>query len=1012
MLGIGDRAGADHVDRRDPVVAGRPRHDVGVPIRPHDRPVLLRVVVRDQGRCRVGQSAIRRPLDPVARDRPPAIVGRRVPGEIDPRVARGHGHQPRRPGRNRRSHGRAVVHRHAQARPEREVLRVVADRVLDHPGRVVAPVRVGVGHRHRLARADDGGAARERERRVRAAHGDGADREPRPVRGRNREPRRRRQVRRRRVERLVERDRERRARRRNARRLRHRPADVDGGIRDVRHRAGAIGIERRDPVVVRLPVPEPLVVVGRRRRAGVVLQHLPVAVAVAAAVIRRPLDLVAPDRRRALIGGLHPGEADRGADRRRPEPGRGPRPRHRRGGVGDVGDRTEAGCAGGIPRRDPVVVPRPPAATGVAVGDIRAAVVLQLLPVSVAVAVAVIRRPLDPVARDRPPAGVARRPPREADPRVAAGLGHEPRRPRRSRRLHVRAVGHRQPRERRRVVAVVVLDRGGIVAGARIGVADRDRLPPLDRRDAARQGQGQRHVGAAHGDAADPDARPVRGRHREARRRRQARRDRVERLVEHDRERRAARRNARRDRQRHHDVVGGRVRGLRARAGALAVDRRDPVVARRLRVELHRVGMAPVRAAGVLDQRLPRRVAVFRPLDPVARDQRLALVRGLLPGEVDPGAAHRRGRQPRRRVCQARLDGAPHRIGRVAGADRVGRRDPVVPGDVGVLVAGCLGLDDVLVGRLLVVGGQLPPDAGVDVRRPLDEVAGNRTAAVVRRRTPGQHDPVFAGLGREVLRLARGGPGLDRVVRDREFLEARRVVAVAVLDDARGVVAVGEVAVGDRHRLAVPDGGREAAQHDLLERAPDDHAPGRDRRHAGHRHREPVRRGRVRRIPVERLVEDDRDPGARSRHRRRDRLRPRDVAGGGAIDVRGRARAVVVDRRDPVVARGLGGEAGVAVGGHDLAVLHLGVVRLQPDPRRVAVRRPVDLVAGDGRLPDLRRLHSRRGRSAWSRRPAWRRSFGAVAASPVGAPGTRVVVMALAPTDASPVPIALIAYTR
>ena len=43
--------------------------------------------------------------------------------------------------------------------------------------------------------------------------------------------------------------------------------------------------------------------------------------------------------------------------------------------------------------------------------------------------------------------------------------------------------------------------------------------------------------------------------------------------------------------------------------------------------------------------------------------------------------------------------------------------------------------------------------------------------------------------------------------------------------------------------------------------------------------------------------------------------------------------------------------------------------------------------------------------------PGMASSF-AVAASPVGAPGTRVVVMALAPTDASPVPIALIAYTR
>ena len=131
VVGIGDRAGADRVDRRDPVVAGLPGGRATVVIGGTDVAVARRVLaVREVAGDPIlpTHQAVGGPLDPVAGDRPSAGVAGRPPGEVDPPVADHRRFQPRRPRRCRRRVGRPVGHREP-----REALRVVAVPVLGAP---------------------------------------------------------------------------------------------------------------------------------------------------------------------------------------------------------------------------------------------------------------------------------------------------------------------------------------------------------------------------------------------------------------------------------------------------------------------------------------------------------------------------------------------------------------------------------------------------------------------------------------------------------------------------------------------------------------------------------------------------------------------------------------------------------------------------------------------------------------------------------------------------------------
>ena len=142
---VGRVAGADGVLRRDPEAA------VGLS-RGHRDAVRRIRAAGVRHRVLPGRALRGPPLDPVAGDRPPAIVRRPGPGEIDRRVAVGGRRQPGRRVRSGGSLGRPVARRLGEAR------RVVADRVLDGVG-VVAGGRVLVGHLDRLAKADRGGEA-------------------------------------------------------------------------------------------------------------------------------------------------------------------------------------------------------------------------------------------------------------------------------------------------------------------------------------------------------------------------------------------------------------------------------------------------------------------------------------------------------------------------------------------------------------------------------------------------------------------------------------------------------------------------------------------------------------------------------------------------------------------------------------------------------------------------------------------------------------------------------------
>ena len=285
---------------------------------------------------------------------------------------------------------------------------------------------------------------------------------------------------------------------------------------------------------------------------------------------------------------------------------------------------------------------------------------------------------------------------------------------------------------------------------------------------------------------------------------------------------------------RHHrprDVLGGGVIDVRGRAGAAGVDRRDPVVARGRRGEAG-VAVGDVRGAGVLDQLLPVRGAVGRPLDAVAGRRRNPLDRRRRgPGEVDlrggvarHGVGRRRG-EPGRRAGLDHRRGGEVGAGRRARAGRVDRLDPVVAGrrpeEPGVRVRRHDGGVFPAVLPHVVVGLARRERAVGAVGRDLDEVARDGAAAVVGGRAPGQHDGgVAGGLRHEPRRRVGRDRSGARIVDHRwDALhaggEARGVVAVDVLDDARRVVAAGiGVRVGEDDALTPLDGGGDVAQPD------------------------------------------------------------------------------------------------------------------------------------------------------------------------------------------------------
>ena len=166
------------VARRDPVVA----HVAGAEARVDvfELAVVHRVVV--VGQLGPGRVAVDRDLDPVARDRLPAIVRRRIPGHHDPVVAAGLRPEIARRARGDGGNVRGVGHRDHLPRPEREGRRVVAVPVLDG-GRVVARGRVGVDDRDGLV-LPDGGSKRGQDHPFRRGNDMRlADRDPLAIAG-------------------------------------------------------------------------------------------------------------------------------------------------------------------------------------------------------------------------------------------------------------------------------------------------------------------------------------------------------------------------------------------------------------------------------------------------------------------------------------------------------------------------------------------------------------------------------------------------------------------------------------------------------------------------------------------------------------------------------------------------------------------------------------------------------------------------------------------------------------
>ena len=323
--------------------------------------------------------------------------------------------------------------------------------------------------------------------------------------------------------------------------------------------------------------------------------------------------------------------------------------------MGDIG---RAGGARGADRLDPVVARRLRGEAGVRIGRHDLAVfhrVVAGLERREGV-LGAVGRDLDQVALD-PRANFARRDPGEVDLRGGVALhGVVRRRGEPGRRagedgVNVRVVV-RLHGVARGVVAVNVLDRPRVVAVRGIGVGHRDHLPPLDRGGEGAQANHKdlyRHI-------ADRDRDAV-GDHREGARQGLGCISRIERLVVPNGNINAVEVHEWRSRfGRRLEVLGGGVVDVRGRAGAAGVDREDPVVAGRLQGEAG-VAVGDVRGAGVLDQLLPVRGSVGRPLDAVAGRRRNPLDRRRRgPGEVDLRggvALHRvvrRRREPRRRA--------------------------------------------------------------------------------------------------------------------------------------------------------------------------------------------------------------------------------------------------------------------------------------------------------------------------------------------------------------------------
>ena len=137
-------------------------------------------------------------------------------------------------------------------------------------------------------------------------------------------------------------------------------------------------------------------------------------------------------------------------------------------------------------------------------------------------------------------------------------------------------------------------------------------------------------------------------------------------------------------------------------------------------------------------------------------------------------------------------------------------------------------------------------------------------------------------------------------------------------------------------------------------------------------HREGALRGPIFERAIKCLVKDENQLTPRTIGIRRHQHRPRDVVGGGVRGVGARAGAEGVDRRNPVVARGLRAEPGVGI-----RRVRAAGVRDQIGPGGVAVGRPLDAVAGDVRIAGVRRpgpaevdLRAAHGRGRQARRRA------------------------------------------
>ena len=197
-------------------------------------------------------------------------------------------------------------------------------------------------------------------------------------------------------------------------------------------------------------------------------------------------------------------------------------------------------------------------------------------------------------------------------------------------------------------------------------------------------------------------------------------------------------------------VVRGRRSGIRRRAGAHPVDRRDAVVARAPR---HQAGVRERGGPGLgVGPQIRPRGAVLRDLDAVADDGSAAVVGGREPEQVDLRGRDRGGRQPGGRVGHGRVGNGARHPRHPAHADPVDRRDAVVaPG--GRLQP------RVHVGRARVVrvGHQVIP-GGAHIFGHLDPVAGDARPPVARGRSPGKLDARGAvGLRVETSGGARHG---------------------------------------------------------------------------------------------------------------------------------------------------------------------------------------------------------------------------------------------------------------